>query len=127
MSRPTGLFRRSDRLLLSRDFQRVARQGARVASSDFVMLVAPAGSAPGRLPGATRRLGVTASRKVGPAVTRNRIKRGVREWFRHSREGFEVDVDVVVIARPGAASLEGARLRQQLEALTDELQRRPHG
>ena len=121
MTRPTGLFRRSDRLLLSKDFQRVARQGARVASRDFVMLVVAAVGAPGRSSVATRRLGITASRKVGPAVTRNRIKRSVREWFRQSRERFENDVDVVVIARPGARTLTGTGLEQQLTALTRKL------
>lgn len=85
------------------------------------MLVAPARGVPGRAPDATRRLGVTASRKVGPAVTRNRIKRRVREWFRHSREGFEVDVDVVVIARPSAAQLDGQSLRETLSGLREKL------
>ena len=126
MTQPTGRLRRSDRLLLSRDFQRVARQGARVASRDFVILVAPARRDPklhleAHPRGPVRRLGITASRKVGPSVTRNRIKRRIREWFRQSRDEFEVDVDVVVIARPGAAGLDGRGLHNQLAALLLEL------
>ena len=112
--------RRSDRILLSRDFQRVSRQGTRAASRDFVMLVAP-----GRCSGAgeqpQRRLGVTASRKVGGAVVRNRVKRGIREWFRRSRAKFEGDVDVVVIARPGAAHLDSEALQAGLCALRQHL------
>ena len=46
MSPPAGRFGRSERLLHSRDFQRVARSGIRVASPDFVLLVAPARALP---------------------------------------------------------------------------------
>jgi len=36
---------------------------------------------------------------------RNRIKRGIREWFRRNRESLTDSVDVVVIARAAASSL----------------------
>jgi ribonuclease P protein component len=123
MSQSTGRFRRSDRLLLSRDFQRVARQGTRIASRDFVMLVAPARGVPsGDRP--IRRLGITASRKVGPAVHRNRVKRGIREWFRRSRGRFEEHVDIVVIARRGAGELDGTQLQAQLAELLGHVDRK---
>ena len=35
-----------------------------------------------------RRLGVTVSKRVGNSVIRNRVKRRIREWFRHAREGL---------------------------------------
>src|SRR5690606_30651670 len=54
---------------------------------------------------APARLGITVSRKVGNAVVRNRIKRVVREAFRHSGALFDAGIDVVVIARPNAAGL----------------------
>jgi ribonuclease P protein component len=121
--------RRSDRVLLSRDFQRVSRQGIRVSSRDFVMLVAP-----GWRSGASRagegpapRLGVTASRKVGGAVVRNRVKRSIREWFRRSRARFEGDVDIVVIARPGAACLDCGSLRAELSGLAEKAAARGRG
>jgi len=44
------------------------------------------------------RLGITASRKVGCAVLRNRVKRYVREIFRHSRHSL-APVDMNIIAR----------------------------
>ncbi len=122
MSRSTGRFRRSERLLLSRDFQRVARQGIRIASRDLVMLVAPAWRGAGG-EGPIRRLGITVSRRVGPAVQRNRLKRGVREWFRHSQGKFEEDVDIVVIAGRGAGQLEGSQLRAQLAELLTQVER----
>jgi ribonuclease P protein component len=64
-----------------------------------------------------RRIGITASRKVGGAVVRNRVKRGVREWFRRNRAALPEDADVVVIARPPAAALSTAELHGQLSWL----------
>jgi ribonuclease P protein component len=93
----TGRLERSERLRQSRDFQRVARHGTRVASRDFVLLVAPGSGCAGGLP--ARRLGVTASRKVGNAVVRNRMKRLLRVAFRLQREALPEGIDLVVIPR----------------------------
>jgi ribonuclease P protein component len=54
------------------------------------------------------RLGVTASRKVGNAVVRNRVKRRIREWFRLGGQELVAGIDLVVIARASAARLAGA-------------------
>lgn len=59
------------------------------------------------------RLGIVASRKVGNAVERNRIKRVCRECFR-TWPGFVPDgIDLVVIARRGAHELPLARVREE--------------
>lgn len=52
----------------------------------------------------TARLGITASRKIGCAVVRNRVKRYLREFFRHNRFGMAA-VDVNVIARRESAQM----------------------
>lgn len=82
-----------------------------MAGREFVVLAA-AGRDPTRA-----RLGITASRRVGNAVARNRVKRAVREWFRAERTQLDVGTDYVVIARKPAASLTareiGARLSTQ--------------
>lgn len=120
--------RRSDRLLASRDFARVARHGERAASRELVMLVAPARIPSGRTPTSpVRRIGITASRKVGGAVVRNRVKRGVRDWFRRSRQELPADVDVVVIARPGAGRLSGGEISERLSSLAHRARRSRRG
>jgi ribonuclease P protein component len=111
----TGRFLRSERILRSRDFQRVGRSHRRAASRYFVVLVdATKQSVPDARKGAhgtdtassrSRRLGITASRKVGNAVVRNRIKRAVREWFRNERDHLRDGTDILVIARRDAAVL----------------------
>ena len=134
----TGRFRRSERVRRSIDYRRVSRTAARHGSREFVVLVAPA-----RLPEheqhepessqrPIRRLGLTVSRKVGNAVARNHVKRRVREWFRAERDVLPGDVDLVVIAKPGAASLDSAGIRDSLRralaspARTQRRGRRPN-
>ena len=104
MPGPTGRFRSSDRLLRPSDFGRVSREGRRVVDPAFVLLVAR-GSVGTEAP--RPRLGITVSRKVGPAVDRNRVKRHVREWFRGSRGKLQAGVDLVVIGRSTAGGLSG--------------------
>ena len=60
------------------------------------------------------RLGVTVSRKVAGAVGRNRIKRLVREAFRLSKDQRPQSMDISIIAKPGADSLNLAQVRQTL-------------
>jgi len=50
------------------------------------------------------RLGLSVSRKVGDAVTRNRVKRVLREEFARLATTVPAELDVVVIARPGCAA-----------------------
>ena len=58
------------------------------------------------------RLGLAVSRKRVPkAVCRNRIKRVVRDSFRHHRRELG-GLDIVVIARPGLARVGNAELRR---------------
>jgi ribonuclease P protein component len=68
------------------------------------------------LPG-TGRLGITVSRKVGGAVERNRVKRWIRDCFRRSREKFPGALDMVVVARPGAAGARHEVICRELTAL----------
>lgn len=63
------------------------------------------------------RMGSAISRKVDKrAVERNRIRRIVREWFRH-RRGTLPPADYFINAKPDARNVSGADLQRDLDAL----------
>lgn len=76
------------------EFERIQRGGERVQTARFVLIFARNPE-----PGAPARLGITASRKIGGAVVRNRAKRLVRAAFRQTLDLFAPGVDLVVIVR----------------------------
>lgn len=115
--------RRRGTLSRSGDFEAVYQRGTSAAGRHLVVYGFDRGDA-SREPDA--RLGLSVSRKVGDAVTRNRIKRVLREQFSQLQPPPPPSFDVVVIARPGCARyLEaqgsealGARLGELMEKVT---------
>jgi ribonuclease P protein component len=86
------------RLAKRRDFLRVYDIGQKSFSRFVVVFYA--GS---ELPHS--RLGVTATKKLGKANIRNRLKRWTREVYRHQREPLGLDgrrLDFVVNVKPSA-------------------------
>ncbi len=70
------------------------------------------------------RLGITASRKIGGAVVRNRAKRLIREAFRAPRELFPPDIDVVVIVKRELAGLRLSDVVEQWQSARGLIARR---
>lgn len=109
---------RADRILSRTDFLRVQRDGRRVHTPHFVLVV---------LEGKGQRLGVTVSRKVGDSVRRNRVKRLVREVFRRNRASFPGHSEILVVARVGATGLDYATARAEITAAAPALARASRG
>ena len=94
MALRSARFEKRDRLRTRRDFTRVQSGGRRV-SGRFVTLLILANEC------TAPRLGLIASRKLGPAVARNRAKRRLRDLFRRHRAtlGEPAAYDIVAIPR----------------------------
>ena len=60
----------------------------------------------------TNRIGFTVSAKLGGAVTRNRIRRRLRELYRLHEAEFRAGAELVVVARTRAAQAQWRQLER---------------
>lgn len=67
------------------------------------------------------RLGLSVSRKVGGAVSRNKVKRLLRAAFAQESQRLQGDHDLVVVARPDAGDLAEREGLAGLQAALAEL------
>lgn len=82
-------FAKSERLLKSRDFTRVRKDGKRLHTRSFTVFILP--NVLGK-----RRLGLSVSSRVADSPGRNRIKRLLREFFRLNKDAFPDSSDILV-------------------------------
>src|SRR5919201_5081679 len=82
---PSETFTRAQHIARRTEFQRVYDRGVRIQGRFMTVFMLPNAMA-------ITRLGVSATRKLGGAVVRNRAKRLVRELFRRNKlaPGFDI-------------------------------------
>ena len=100
-------FPRQLRLRRRSEFRAVQERGRKVHTAHF-LLFALDGQA------GEPRFGITASRKVGSAVVRNRLKRYLREVFRRHRAEFPRDKSLVVLVKHAAAELDAQAVAAEI-------------
>ena len=70
------------------------------------------------------RIGITATKKLGKATVRNRLKRWIREIYRKQREPLGLDqrpLDLVINVKPNAADASFADFSADLTRLLQKL------
>ncbi|MCO4768403.1 MAG: ribonuclease P protein component [Deltaproteobacteria bacterium] len=107
------------RIHRTRDYRELRKRSRTFRTKHF--LIAWAQSTPDH-PGG--RVGLTVSKKVGNSPVRSRVKRVLREWYRHHRHDLAHPWDLVVIARQGAQTLKLADVESELGELISWLNRR---
>ncbi|WP_026691794.1 ribonuclease P protein component [Alteribacter aurantiacus] len=95
------------RLKKNEDFQLVFKGGFSVANRQFVVYQRKTETNP------HLRVGLSVSKKVGNAVTRNRVKRLIREVIRELEPQMK-NRDYVIIARKPTAEMDFHQVRKSL-------------
>ncbi|GAB4237561.1 MAG: hypothetical protein OHK0028_14890 [Deltaproteobacteria bacterium] len=111
--RPRG-FPASERLRTDREFREVVRKGARVHTAHYTVYR----DFPG---GETRKVGISAGKRAGGAVGRNRAKRLLREFYRLHKGDFPKGSRTAIVVK---SPPEGAVLSSVCEELLPALRRR---
>ena len=111
-------FGKNLRLLTAPDYQAVFSQAEfKVSRPQFLILAIRHGNV-------NPRLGlVIAKKNIRLAVQRNRVKRLIRESFRHHQH-LLTGLDIVILARKGLDATDNAATTQLLETLWQDLVRR---
>ena len=99
---------KGEKVLKSVEYRTIVKGGKSKNTEHFKVFVWPNGVS-------KRRLGITASRRVGSAVKRNRIKRLLREFFRLHKSCLPPSSDLLFIAKPGADRLDYTQLCEELK------------
>ncbi len=89
----------SDSLKKTADFQKVYKNGKSYANKYFVMYVLENGTS-------QNRVGISVSKKVGNSVIRHRVTRLIRESYRLHEGIFNNGLDIVIVARQSAATVD---------------------
>lgn len=101
---------RANRVTRPGDFRSAMRRGRRVATPWGVIHIAPSDSS-------EPRFGFVVSKSVGPAVTRNLVKRRLRAASQELLPVVGAGTDVVIRALPGSDAVSWATLHSELAAV----------
>ncbi|WML55445.1 ribonuclease P protein component [Neobacillus sp. PS3-12] len=96
------------RVKKNKDFQEAFKKGRSFANRQFVVYVL-------QKEGQTSfRIGLSVSKKLGNAVTRNQIKRYIRQAVFEVKESMQQDLDYVIIARKPLVEMDFFELKKSL-------------
>jgi ribonuclease P protein component len=108
---------KAERIRKRRDYLQLQQRGAKVSTDVLLALALKSDQK-------MTRVGLTVSTKVGNAVVRNKVRRRLREIFRKGKDALPKGIDVVVIAKPKAATADYATLARAYAGVAEGLRRR---
>lgn len=100
--------RKSYRVKKENEFQKVFQQGTSCANRKFVVYQLEKKEQP------HFRVGISVGKKIGNAVTRNRVKRYIRQGLLEEKIAIKPEVDFIIIARKGVEELDYHETKQNL-------------
>ncbi|RSL29619.1 ribonuclease P protein component [Salibacterium salarium] len=95
------------------EFSRIFEKGKSSANRQFVIYVLD------KHEQSHFRAGLTVSKKMGNAVTRNRIKRLLREAVREMSEELQEGKDYIIIARKPVVQMDYEEIKKSLKHVTN--------
>ena len=101
--------KKRQRIKKNEEFQRVFKSGKSFANRQFVVYCYR------KEDQSEFRIGLSVSKKIGNAVTRNRIKRYIRQAFLEMQHELHHDMDYVIIARHQAATKDFHETKKSLQ------------
>lgn len=87
----------------NKDFLALYKKGRFIASKYTVIYIRPNGKS-------YNRLGITAGKKIGNAVCRNRAKRLIRHAYREEEINIPIGIDIVIVARSAILDIKSQEL-----------------
>lgn len=112
-------FPKAERLRSDREYREVVRKGERATTPHFTVYRDYRANAEADRGEARRKVGISVGKRVGGSVLRNRLKRLLREFYRHHKDAFPEGTRTAIVARkaPPGGTLD-AISRELLDALT---------
>ena len=104
-----GSLNKRQRIKKNEEFQKVFKKGKSFANRQFVVYCLKKENQ------TAFRIGLSVGKKIGKAVTRNQIKRYIRQTFLELKDNVRQDMDYVIIARNPAATLDFHETKKSLE------------
>jgi len=101
----------------SSEFNKIFARGRSVSDDRFVLIARKTGTD-------SIRFGFSVSKKVGKAVTRNRVKRLLKEVCRLDMQNFVPGYDYMIIARKGSADCEFNNIKARMVRLVYRLRKK---
>ena|SRR5699024_5008535 len=105
------MLKKAYRIKKNKEFQEIFRVGKSFANRELVIYYRR------KTDQKHIRVGISVGKKLGNAVTRNQIKRYIRECFIHLDDKIKREYDIIIIARKQAVDLSYHRLCKSLQHL----------